>query len=922
MGLQSDGTAIIGDRLALSYGVTFGTPSAITWYKDGSVLKTWSSGNSGQEGLNQDGGLWKDVDAGDGAGTYSATVVAEGVTYTTNEIVVTTAEEAAEIIGFKIEDDYTDGTDILYDTKDPKAVATVTLKKNYDGKIAIYKANDNKFKGAIDTAKTSTAVATQATKYYVADEKGGENNAIAGNSVLTTDQATNFQILNLSTADAAVGHINADGSATYKFQVDDGVFTRGQNYVVVFDQASVVTDTPGTGIANVFDEEATVPYVEAPAAIAVTKVSVGNYPEVSFVDKDGNTLAWFGETTKNLSTSGIDKGEIYYAKSKLNDPEKGTKQGVKINTDKNVEKGVWKSDVKAAVNDDKYIDAYWFASVTTKKGIFGKDAVTLTSEAVPTAQKSADTINLVEDSTTATSATVKFTNLRADGTVYIVRALKERTEDGKYINEWDGDYYSKPEYVFKAYEAGINQAIVGKETVKAGAASVTVAQAIDEYVTNADDRPNAALGGAGKTGYFPINNYIAVFVPDDEDNYGMIYTASGFLNATTKEDSTKSDDSQGLTLGQVATTAKYTKTLPDVDVHTGVANGTGYITVTDTGLIAYDQFGKKMSTAQGKTDATSVTVTDKTVTTEERGVGSFTVDPDGIITVRLDLASGATNAIDKGDGFTIKVLDQEISIMAANAAVLANKTITDGLVVKVGSTTLLTGKHISAVGTTAAAAVTTATATAEYGTADITTTANKAIMTNVDGTTAANDIDDAGAGTASLYTDEKLSTAAGYDVDVTNAAAATIVYALHTATTPAGKYYFKWLGCTYTLTVAPRTLTAADVGTAAGTAAATGFDIVSGTSKLVLTTAAAAGAASSLTFSVTPASGVTTNLAVAADGTISITTPNTGMTDNAVVATITVTGHGNLTGSVTIQVLVDTVDANGVPAGFDFGTIA
>ena len=479
MGLQSDGTAIIGDRLALSYGVTFGTPTAITWYKDGSVLKTWSSGNSGRDGLNQDGGLWKDVDAGDGAGTYSATVVAEGVTYTTNEIVVTTAEEAAEIIGFKIEDDYTDGTDIVYDTKDPKAVATVTLKKNYDGKIAIYKANDNKFKGVIDTAKTSTKVAEEATKHYVAEADGGEGQGITGDSVLTTDQATNFQILNLEDTGDAVGHINADGSATYKFQVNDGVFTRGQNYVVVFDQASVVTDTPGTGIANVFDEEATVPYVETPAAIAVTKVSAGNYPEVSFVDEDGDTLAWFGETTKKLSTSGIDKGEIYYAKSKLNDPEKGTKQGVNIDTAKNVEKGVWKSDVKAAVNDDKYIDAYWFASVTTKKGIFGKDAVTLTSEAVPTAQKSADTINLVEDSTTSTSATVKFTNLRADGTVYIVRGLKERTVKGKDVNKWDGtDYFSAPDAVFKAYEAGINEAIVGKEEVEAGAASVTVAQTI------------------------------------------------------------------------------------------------------------------------------------------------------------------------------------------------------------------------------------------------------------------------------------------------------------------------------------------------------------------------------------------------------------------------------------------------------------
>ena len=193
MGLQSDGTAIIGDVLRVSYGVTFGTPSAVSWYKNGSVVHTASIGDGVDNMLNFE------ITAAEGAGTYTATVVAGGITYQTNEIVVTTAEEAAEIIDFYIEDDYTDGTDIDYDTKDTKAIATVVLKKNYDGKILIYKENDNKFKGAIDKIATSTDVAEEATKYYVdADENGGDH-AIGGGSVLTTDQATNFQVSNLAT---------------------------------------------------------------------------------------------------------------------------------------------------------------------------------------------------------------------------------------------------------------------------------------------------------------------------------------------------------------------------------------------------------------------------------------------------------------------------------------------------------------------------------------------------------------------------------------------------------------------------------------------------------------------------------------------------------------------------------------------------
>ncbi len=106
MGLQEDGTAIVGDRLRVSYGSSFGTPTAVSWYRNGSVVDTASVGDGVANMINFD------ITPALGAGTYKATVVADGKTYETNEIIVTTKESQAKITAFSIEDDYTDGCDI------------------------------------------------------------------------------------------------------------------------------------------------------------------------------------------------------------------------------------------------------------------------------------------------------------------------------------------------------------------------------------------------------------------------------------------------------------------------------------------------------------------------------------------------------------------------------------------------------------------------------------------------------------------------------------------------------------------------------------------------------------------------------------------------------------------------------------------
>ena len=40
-GLQTDGTAALGDTLAVVFGSEFGTPVAVTWYKDGAVIASY-----------------------------------------------------------------------------------------------------------------------------------------------------------------------------------------------------------------------------------------------------------------------------------------------------------------------------------------------------------------------------------------------------------------------------------------------------------------------------------------------------------------------------------------------------------------------------------------------------------------------------------------------------------------------------------------------------------------------------------------------------------------------------------------------------------------------------------------------------------------------------------------------------------------
>ena len=663
--------------MTVTYGVNFGTPTNVSWYKNGKVVATNSVGDDVNEALSTEipaGGRW-------GVGTYKVTITnTDGDMATTNEIVITDKEEAATIVGFEIEDDYTDGTGITYNAQDSTAVATVTLNKNYAGTIRIYKKSDTKYTARVDQVATTTAGALRTAAVATADA-AVLTRVDDGESELCTTPATNYQVLNANQPGSAYGHINDDGSVTYKFQVNGGALTRGTEYVVTFDQTSISTDTPGTGKANVYEEAVAVPYVQVPASIAVTKVSAGNRPEVTFYGEDGGVLEWLGTPTTTsanfdtLGECGIASAQIYSATIKTNDTSKGTALGAA--TTNSIAQGVWTSGTEAP----SPIDAYWFAQVKTTAGVYGSGQVTLLSEPTPAAQDSASDMDLIENKDTATTATVSFSNLRSDGTVYIVRGYWDLATNGA-LNTATGTYNNTGiavtnhattvANIFAGFDRDDSTTYVASAAVTAGTEKVNIENAISKVTTNSVSTPTTAgdkiegltIGttdaSAVASGKHFNNNYIAVFIPDDEVNYGMIYTdgalgapTSSSTNSTVGTDAAKKSPlqiTQALAKYSLASLSNNDGSL--VKGGTAYANVNGALSATvasaDKALIVMkDQFGETLNPTGTTYDKIW---TFKTSNSEGVQDNAVTLSWDAVGTAKDEITINVTTGTELGTG--------------------------------------------------------------------------------------------------------------------------------------------------------------------------------------------------------------------------------------------------------------------------------
>lgn len=382
-GLQTDGTALIGDKLQVTYAADIGTPSQITWYLDGTAMKTISA--SAAMGFTFD---WQPSKAG----TCNAVVTnTKGETFTSNSIVVTEQEKAAVLSDTTVTDDY-DTPRIELKNADDKAILTVTMKKNYEGKFYLFEEKEEQYKksniftptiGDYSTANADTVTSKDAFK---------DSKVLPPKFALKyTDPATH--------------------AVSYKFLLNkNNSPRRGEKYQVVFDQTKISEDdiTNAKNInVNKTAGTITIPYVTAPAKIALTKVAAGTPIELTFQDAKGTALTW-------MNPGGpADAGATIKVYGNTAATTAGATPHNAGNSD--VEKGVHKAGNAVAARE------FYSATAELEKGIYGADKINLTAPWKTLALPGTQAVTVEEDTKEATAAKIKFTNGRTAGKVYLAK---------------------------------------------------------------------------------------------------------------------------------------------------------------------------------------------------------------------------------------------------------------------------------------------------------------------------------------------------------------------------------------------------------------------------------------------------------------------------------------------------------------------
>lgn len=385
-GLQTDGTALIGDKLQVTYAADIGTPSQITWYLDGTAMKTISA--SAAMGFTFD---WQPSKAG----TCNAVVTnTKGETFTSNSIVVTEQEKAAVLSDTTVTDDY-DTPRIELKNADDKAILTVTMKKNYEGKFYLFEEKEKDYKkGTIFTPRVGVGDYSTAAAATVTSKDDFKDSKVKGPSFALkyTDPATH--------------------AVSYKFLLNkNNAPIRGDKYQVVFDQTKIseddITNAKNTNVNKA--GTITIPYVTAPAKIALTKVAAGTPIELTFQDAEGTALTWMNPAGP------ADAGATIKVYGNIAATTAGATEYHNPANDNNVEKGVHTSGNAAATQE------HYSATAELEKGIYGADKINLTAPWKTLASPGAQVVTVEEDTKDATAAKINFTNGRTPGKVYLAK---------------------------------------------------------------------------------------------------------------------------------------------------------------------------------------------------------------------------------------------------------------------------------------------------------------------------------------------------------------------------------------------------------------------------------------------------------------------------------------------------------------------
>ena len=503
-GLQTDGTALKGDTLAIVFGSDFGVPASVAWYCNGSVVATANADlddthgrltyNTGREGTT--------------VGSYYAQVQnTSGKVFKTNTIVV--SEEGVPTLKDVQVNDYTDaysdGTVANkkyqdFRTTDNKAVVTFNVNKIYADNVV----------GIVD-AKTLTAddpTIIQAYSIPALAQSGTQINAASK----FTDKAA------LDSTNGVIYYKESNGSTTFKFVADNtsvlniaadwGLpgadekdMTRGSSYVL-----GIVDMTEHETVAISYPFEA--PYLPAPKAVAITNcnTAMGDImANMTFYEDEEMTtpLAYLGDSNKanSMATIGVGPAQICpgatvdMKATRNNAMTANTNMAIAIPPAKNGASEIYQAGVNVA-DIDQYVGV--FGKAEFPAGIFAKDKIKLTADLVALPAESATAMGISYNAATAPNdLTVSFEGLKTDGTILVARTMNSETGAGVNILANTQKLLTDP------------TSAVGMATVTKGSAKVTIEDVVDDIYE--DNR----LAG---------DYYTAVFVPSDPTLFAIEMT--------------------------------------------------------------------------------------------------------------------------------------------------------------------------------------------------------------------------------------------------------------------------------------------------------------------------------------------------------------------------------------------------------------
>ena len=618
-GLQTDGTALPDDVLAVSYGQDLGTPSTVIWWCNGAARAVYTTEGGALTNAFTSTNMNNTVFGGNGLeeGDWWVTIEnTEGLTSVTNTITVA-ASHIAVMTDITITDDYaTDGAANLDLRKTTtKSVVTVTLNKAYTGTFYLAPEKTTKFNSAdlghqIDV---STAV-TARSKSKFTDAAALTEYASSGNALYLLDKTT--------------------GEITYKFPVEmsntaaDDI-KRGSNYYLIFDQDDYENDdistTTGEGDSDNLNmsDLVEVPYVVAPDSIEVTNYSkfngAGATIKVTVYDEDGAALTWWDSAADTVAnTAGLSDVSVYNIASNT---ASASDEACTLDAAAPVEASDGVFTITYTGTDTQYA----YVKMTTTAGVFAEEEETLTTSVRETNAAPATSFKLEEDSSDPKAAVVKFENLttKGSGTVYLFQSNANVSNPALNTDiagqDKDGVW------------------MVGSQYVEGGTTKVTIANVFNKNL----------IGDANNE-----DKFAALFVPDDQDSYASMTTATFTL-----EQKLKSYKLDGVVDG---------KTLAE-------------LTTTKPVILGVDQFGQSidLTTYDGGNGSPALVLTAETgdniktftnTTTVAAGPGTITtaVDAAGAVTIALpstanndatdpDYAKGTTYERTLAGGQTLKV---------------------------------------------------------------------------------------------------------------------------------------------------------------------------------------------------------------------------------------------------------------------------